>query len=122
MKLNNNQILGLVILGAILFFIFVMPVIDSTNTKEKLTNIDTITKIDKNICSKQCCKHAQWPVPHDMKSNDIPEEQLSNYVGTNFSCNFGEGSGCLCVTKDEFNYLSGRGGNAGSTNSTCKAV
>lgn len=122
MKLNNNQILGLVILGAVLFFIFVMPMIDSANTKEGLANIDAVTQIDKNICSKQCCKHVQWPVPHDIISNDISQEQLSNYIGTNFSCNYGEGSGCLCVTKEEFNYLAGRGGNAGSTNSTCKAV
>jgi hypothetical protein len=119
LKLNNNQVLVMVILGAVIFFIFVLPLLDDKKNKEAkklkegLDNIPEIKKLDKNRCSKQCCKHVQWPVPHDAKTKEIPDKELENYIGTNLSCNFGEGSGCLCVTKDDFNYLSNRGSNAG---------
>ncbi len=120
-KLNNNLILATVLLGAVFFFIFVLPSLqciqkkDLSKLKEKFANNpDQIRKLDKNICSKQCCNHSQWPVPHDAKSGPIPKDKLKNYIGTNMSCNFGEGSGCLCVTKDDFNYLANRGGNTGS--------
>jgi hypothetical protein len=124
-KLNNNLVLATVLLGAVLFFIFVLPSLqckqkkDLNNLKEKFANnTDEIKKLDKNMCSKQCCNHSQWPVPHDAKSGPIPKEKLANYIGTNLTCNFGEGSGCLCVTKDDFNYLANRGGNSG--NNMCK--
>jgi hypothetical protein len=116
-NLNDNYILLIIIGAAILFFVFVMPMIESRNTKENLSNVNAdsqIPKIDTNICSKQCCKHAQWPLPNELLSKDIPEEKLANYVGSNFSCNFGSGSGCLCLTKDNFDYLAKRGTNAGS--------
>lgn len=118
-KLNNNQTLVLVILGVVVFFVFILPMIDNNNkkatekVKEGLANTPEPRKLDKNICSKQCCKHVQWPVPHDAKTKEIPDKELENYIGTNLSCNFGSGSGCLCVTKDDFNYLANRGSNAG---------
>jgi hypothetical protein len=120
-KKSNNNVLLLVILGAIIFFVFVMPKLDDANNKEhlnnleKLINIEPTVKLDKNICSRQCCKFSQWPVPHDLNEQTIPEDQLKNYIGSNFSCNYGNGSGCLCVSKDDFNYLADRGGNSGSS-------
>lgn len=118
LKLNNNQILSLVILGAVVFFVFILPMIDrmrmndSKQLKEGLADVKEITKIDTNRCSKQCCKQSQWPVPHDVKAKDMTDEELEKYIGSNFSCNFGSGSGCLCVTKDDFNMLANRGSNA----------
>lgn len=118
-KLNNNQILGLVILGAVVFFIFVLPIIDNNNKKETnkikedLINTPEIKQLDRNICSKQCCKHVQWPTPNDTITKEILDKDLKKYIGTNFSCNAGSGSGCLCMTKDDFNYLANRGSNAG---------
>ncbi len=122
-KKSDNYVLFLVILGAIIFFVFVMPILDKAHAKEEaklkehLNNSEPNVKIDKNICSRQCCKFAQWPIPHDLTEKQIPEDQLKNYVGTNMSCNFGNGSGCLCVSKDDVNYLSNRGGN--SANQMC---
>ena len=115
---KNNNVLILVILGAIIFFIFIMPMIDRANIseesklKENLNNTEPSVKLDKNMCSKQCCKFSQWPVPHDLNEKNIPEDQLKDYVGSNMSCNFGNGSGCLCVTKDDLNYLASHGGNS----------
>ena len=115
-KLNNN-ILILVILGAVIFFVFIMPLLDKihtkeeTNLKEHLNNTDPAIKIDKNMCSKQCCKFTQWPVPHDLNDKQIPKEQLKNYIGSNLSCNFGTGSGCVCFSKEDFNYLANHASN-----------
>lgn len=119
LKLNDNQILVLVILGIVVFFVFILPLIDNKNKqatdkiKENLINTPEPIKLDKNICSPQCCKHTQWPVPHDAKNKDISDKELENYIGTNLTCNLGSGGGCLCVTKDDFNYLASRGSNAG---------
>lgn len=119
---KNNDFILYAILGAIIFFLFVLPRINNNKpkpktklVKERLENTNDIQKMDENLCSKQCCKFVQWPVPHDVKVGDIPEEQLKNYIPSNLSCNYGSnnGGGCLCVTKDNFNYLSQRGGNAG---------
>ena len=119
-KINNNLVLAIVLLGAILFYLFILPSLqceqkkDLNKLKEKFGNNSTeIRKLDQNMCSKQCCNHSQWPVPHDAKSGPISKDKLKNYIGTNLSCNYGEGSGCLCVTKDDFNYLANRGGNSG---------
>jgi hypothetical protein len=123
-KKSNNNVLVFVVLGAIIFFVFIMPMLDRANAseeaklKEHLNNTEPTNKIDKNMCSKQCCKFTQWPVPDDLIEKTIPEDQLKNYVGSNMSCNFGNGSGCLCVTKDDLNYLSNHGGNSNS----CSAV
>jgi hypothetical protein len=118
-KLNDNQTLVLIILGAVVFFVFILPMLDNKSkqsadeVKESLTNTPEPTKLDKNICSRQCCKHVQWPVPHDAVTKEISDKDMKNYIGNNLSCNFGSGSGCLCVTKDDFNYLANRGSNAG---------
>jgi hypothetical protein len=106
---DNNKILLYVILGAIIFFIFIMPMLDSNlNKTEGLDNTDNIKKLDLNMCSQLCCNQTQWPVAHMPKN-----EKTKDFVGSNLSCNFGRGSGCLCVKKEDMNYLTDRGGNAG---------
>jgi hypothetical protein len=118
-----NKTLLYVILGAIIFFIFILPKIDSMNQEEskrlteKLENIEEnadIVKIDKNMCSRQCCKQTQWPLPKELMETDMTEEEIKKYIGSNLSCNFGSGNGCLCVSQDDYNYLANRGNNARS--------
>jgi hypothetical protein len=120
---NDAKTLGLVILFGVLFFIFILPLLnnktkeESDKVKESLTNTNETRKIDMNRCSKQCCNHSQWPVPHDALTNEMSLNESEQYIGSNLSCNFGSGSGCVCFTKDDFNYLANRGSN--STNNTC---
>ena len=110
--------LALIILGIVVFFVFILPIIDNRKKqavdeiKEKLENTSQ-KKLDKNMCSRQCCKFTQWPLPAELRSKELPDD--SKYVANNMSCNFGSGSGCLCVTKDDLNYLSNRGSNASTT-------
>ena len=126
---NKNQALILVIILIIIFFVFILPKIDACNKKEqslisqaireKLENTEqTHTKIDELVCSKQCCKHTQWPVPRDMLTHDMTDEQAAKFIGTNMTCNLGNGSGCVCATKDDFDYLATRGSNGGKN--VCK--
>ncbi|ADO67369.1 hypothetical protein crov335 [Cafeteria roenbergensis virus] len=91
-----------VIAGLLLFYLYVMPTL-----KEKmasLTENTNIVKMDQNTCSRSCCKHSQWPVPH--LTNDDTE-----HIGTNLMCNNGDGGGCVCVTEDDLRYVSSRGEN-----------
>lgn len=89
-----------------------------TSVTEHLTNLfdaqpDTnpIKKLDQNKCSRQCCGQSQWQLPEALKSKDMTDEEAKNYVPSNFFCNLGSGSGCLCLTKDDFNYLASHGSN-----------
>lgn len=117
---DNNKILIFTILGVVVFFIFIMPKLDKNHnktTKNIIENIENsnfnfIKGIDNNVCSKQCCKHTQWPVPNAMVTKDMSDEVASKMIGSNFSCNWGKGSGCVCFTKNDFNYLADRGGNS----------
>ena len=109
---NENNIVLYSVITAVVFFIFILPCLEQkyiqeeeefkeTMTSSKLNNI---RKLDTNKCSKDCCLHTQWPVPH------IPTRKPGKYVASNFMCN-GNGSGCLCVTKKDKTYLSRRGHN-----------
>ncbi len=76
------------------------------------TNKNTdIPKIDERICSKQCCKFIQWPVPFNTKNPIVSDDVLQNFIPSNFACNGGENGGCVCLTKDDYNYLSEHGQN-----------
>ena len=101
----------------ILFFVFILPIIENDNLKEtnKLHEtfddiINNNHNIYNNICSKQCCKFTQWPISFNTKDPKLNDDDMKDYIGTNFSCNFGEsGSGCLCMKQSDYDYLTNHG-------------
>lgn len=108
---EDNKIMYAIIFGVI-FFMFILPEMNkckcNCTTSENMSSLidqepDTIKKLDTNKCSKTCCLHTQWPVQH------IPPNTNSKYVASNLMCNGNNGSGCLCVTEDDKNYLTHRG-------------
>lgn len=118
------------VLIGILFIFIVYPNIMSQNQTEgfqidqqvsnmlpKIINIpspktsEKLPKIDERICSKQCCKFVQWPVPFNTRNPIVTDEVLGNFIPSNFACNGGENGGCVCLTKDDYNYLSSHGQN-----------
>ena len=135
-NLDDNDILLIVIIFISLFMIYyVYPFIIRENRKEQFEINDKINKIfdktdvnyyhndnttsdnmnnnsnriDLKPCSKQCCKFVQWPVPFNTKNPIISDDTLNNFIGSNLSCNLGDGAGCVCITKDDYNYLSNHG-------------
>ena len=110
---DNNIILYAVIVGVI-FFVFVLPRLEKRfaredrKLKEKMESLANCTKkirkLDTNKCSRSCCRYTQWPAPH------MPTLKDSKYVGSNLMCN-GNGGGCLCVTKEDKDYLARRAQN-----------
>jgi len=100
------------IIFILLFFFFIMPLLEFNYNKNVIDiyeNIKDIKKIDLNKCSKDCC-NIQWLDNPELIGTD--NGKLNNdYVSSNLSCNFGENSGCVCLKKDDFNYLSNRGQN-----------
>lgn len=97
-----------------------MPLIEKcylaerNSLKESLENVGHGPKLDLNKCSRSCCVNSGWPYPDELKPNDMTPQELENIIPTNFSCNLGSnnGGGCLCVSKNDYNYLSSRGTNA----------
>jgi hypothetical protein len=85
------------------------PNISQPNTNQPNTNQPN--KIDQKICSKQCCKFVQWPIPFNTRNPNVKDDVLDNFIPTNFGCNGGENGGCVCLTKDDYNYLSEHGQN-----------
>ena len=111
---QKDTILVIGIIMAYVFFNNILPLLekmfnkDHSDLKEKmeaLSNPNKINKFDTKKCSKSCCLHTQWKIPH--LKHEIPK----GYVGSNFMCANGSGGGCLCVTKKDLKYLTERGDN-----------
>lgn len=54
---------------------------------------------------KNCCKFIQWKLPPELNNYN---KEYDKYIPNNMSCNFNDGSGCLCITKFDYNYLANR--------------
>lgn len=97
---------------SILIVYFIINPMLSKKINEYFTDVDVYTddviKLDKNMCSKSCCKFTQWPVPSDMVEQTNTD--TSKFIGSNMTCS-GNTSGCLCVSNNDFNYLASRGNN-----------
>ena len=109
-KLSDKNTFIILICIAIFFFFIVMPYLDKQNNKEQFDNFNNLVKIDQNMCSPQCCKHTQWPIPFNTTDPNIDQKLFKDTIGSNFSCNNGPtGGGCLCVNKNDYQYLSNHG-------------
>ncbi len=111
---KNSDNFTLIVMGLILFFVFILPELEKKykNDKEKFTaeiksKNDKVLKVSNLKCKKECCNFIQWPVPHMSAHN-----KDSKYIPSNLNCGGGEGSGgCVCYTKEDKDYLSSRGHN-----------
>jgi hypothetical protein len=115
-KLSNKDTFIILVLVGAFFFLFFMPSLDKINKEEQIDNFTSLltsnndNKIDKNMCSIHCCKHVQWPVLFNTNDPNVKPDLFKNYIGSNLSCNNGPtGGGCVCVTKENYEYLSNRG-------------
>lgn len=102
---GNLLVVGIIL--ALIIYTNLMPLLDEkvTETMAELNLIPVENNtMHKKECSRDCCKHTQWPAPHQKKS----ESETST---SNLMCNGGTGGGCLCVDNDDVTYLSERGGN-----------
>jgi hypothetical protein len=65
-----------------------------------------------NMCSKSCCSD-QYPLPFKMPVDKDVCDNKSEFVPTNYMCNNAwQDTGCVCLTKNQANFLGSRGGNA----------
>lgn len=65
----------------------------------------------KNMCSKSCCSQ-QWPVPFPLEKDAMVEKLKDKFVPNGYSCNNAwQDSGCLCMTKDQRDFLDNHGNN-----------
>ena len=109
---EKDTILVVGVILAFLFFTYLLPSLEKQFNKDKeqfkenmeIISKDTnINKFDLKQCSKSCCLHTQWTVPH-LKGKEVPK----GYTGSNFMCANGSGGGCLCVKNKDLEYLEGR--------------
>src|SRR3989304_9055702 len=64
-----------------------------------------------NFCSKSCCSD-QWAPPFKLEEDTLIDANKSKFVLNNISCSDNiRDSGCLCLTKQQNNFLYNRGGN-----------
>ena len=121
-KSGNGTFLCTLVLCIIAFYVFVFPYLEKKDkeVKEKFENIlSGVYKVDTSMCSTDCCG-SQWPVSFDtvrdprVKDGEVSKEGVdgSKYNTSNFTCSGLHGRGCVCLTKDQHNMLSSRGGNA----------
>ena len=75
-------------------------------------NEDDDMSVMFNLCSPSCCNQ-QYPIPHKLDSDPLIAGKEASFVATPMSCsNSYQGSGCMCVSKNEANFLRNRGGNS----------
>lgn len=106
MKLDGNTLIVGFILGVIVYS-YVLPSLVKETEKMAPLKDEGILKVDTNMCSRDCCKHSQWPVPFGEEGEDVGEGNVSS----NLMCNGGSGGGCVCLKKEDKTYLSERAGN-----------
>lgn len=64
-----------------------------------------------NMCSPSCCS-PQYPPPFASPQDKYVCDSKDEFVPSSYSCNNGvQNTGCLCLTKDQSNFLADRGGN-----------
>ena len=121
---KNNVALFLIVLGTIIFFTFVMPLVDkkyyskiNENFISPISNTNgPVLKLDQNKCSTSCCGLSQWPVPSELQDKNMSPDELKKYIPSNFGCTSGDYSGCVCLTQENYDYLNNHGNN---NNSQC---
>ena len=112
--LNGNLLVVGIILALIIYTNFI-PLLNEKIT-ETMAEIDfeslESVAVDNKKCSRDCCTHSQWSVLHQKTS------KASKSVASNLMCNGGSGGGCGCLEDKDVTYLSERGGNVSSCEST----
>lgn len=69
-----------------------------------------------SLCSKSCC-HAQYPIPFELPEDDLIKNSGVKYVSSSYTCNNGfQDTGCLCMTKEQSDFLRTRGKNTSFRN------
>lgn len=64
-----------------------------------------------NRCSKACCG-VQYPPPFQLENDKNICQNKDQYVNNNYFCsNSFDSTGCMCITKDQADFLYNRGGN-----------
>jgi hypothetical protein len=65
-----------------------------------------------NLCSKSCCS-TQYPPPFGLPVDPLVCGSKKEFLPSIYTCNNGwQDSGCLCVTKEQTEFLNSRGKNA----------
>ena len=101
--INDKNQLIMIALGIFVVYYFFF------RKKENFAGLGKDSKIDTALCSKACC-YQQYPVPFNtVVDPNVPNP--SKYEKTNFMCNYGSGSGCVCITNKQKNRLGSRMGN-----------
>jgi hypothetical protein len=107
MNFTQNEIILGIVLALVVYFVVLPRLNQNRENMAPLNTENASQKVDTQQCSRDCCKHYQWPVPHMKLGQDIKDDNVS----TNLMCNFGNGGGCVCMKKENVDYLGHRGGN-----------
>jgi hypothetical protein len=68
--------------------------------------------LNYNVCSKSCCG-PQYPPPFGLEEDEYVAKHKGDFVPNDYMCNNAwNNSGCVCMTKDQREYISSRGHNA----------
>jgi hypothetical protein len=115
-KSEESQSIICIVVVVAVFFLLILPQLEKmrshedSDIMEKFNNkLNNFHKIDTNICSASCCGN-QYPVGFDIKKDDRLAD--GKYIPTNMTCTGHHGTGCVCVTKEQRDYLTERGDNA----------
>jgi hypothetical protein len=87
----------------------------SYGTNENLDDgNDGVYGLNYAMCSKSCCS-PQYPPPFEVDKDVVVDKMKGEFVPSPYACNNAwQDSGCVCMTKNQKDFLSSRGGNCGA--------
>lgn len=84
----------------------------SFGTNENLDDGNNgIYGLNYSMCSKSCCS-PQYPPPFALDKDVVVDKMKGEFIPSPYNCNNAwQDSGCVCMTKNQQDFLSSRGGN-----------
>jgi len=99
LNINSKQLLLLASL-AVLVYMSMVYFLPSLAKEGFINSVGKQYKVDEAMCRQECCAE-QWPA----------SGKKSKYAATNLTCTGNNGTGCVCLSKEQVNFLASRGGN-----------
>ena len=76
---------------------------------------DGIYGLNYAMCSKSCCS-PQYPTPFNQDTDVVVDKMKGEFAPNSYKCNNAwQDSGCLCMTNNQKDFLTSRGGNCGAS-------
>ena len=108
---NDNKMIWIIAVVCVILFVAMH------NPMERFSLPDKYKLDYVRTCSTDCCSSSQYLGDVDTVVDPDIQAKLQNgeLIGTNMMCDGISGSGCICATPDQYQFMGARGNNGVSS-------